>query len=245
MPQVRTPAIILHSFPYGDTSRILRVLTPDHGVRSLLAKGARAPKGRFGGILEPFTEGEALFNLREGRELLTLSGFSLVRSRQGIGRQLDRFAGASLLAEIVLRFATEEANPPLYSLVLGALDGLATDPPDALTTSLTAVWSVVGILGFQPQLESCVRCGEDLPAGAHTRFDVDAGGVVCLRCKPEGRRVPPDVRAQVLAICSGREVEVPPGDRKTHGDLFHAFLAAHLMHGRPLRSLPLFLEQFR
>ena len=92
MPVVSTRSIILHSFNYSETSKILRLLTRDHGVQSVIAKGAQRPKSRFGGVLELFTEGVASFSLRESRDLHTLTGFDLVRTRQLLGGSLTRFA---------------------------------------------------------------------------------------------------------------------------------------------------------
>jgi DNA repair protein RecO (recombination protein O) len=48
------PAYILHHRPYRDTSRILEVLSRDHGRLSLFARGARGPKARLASTLQPF-----------------------------------------------------------------------------------------------------------------------------------------------------------------------------------------------
>ena len=243
MPPVRTPALVLHAFPYGETSRILRLLTPEYGLRSLLAKGARSPRSRFGGVLEPFTEGEAQFTLREGRELLTLSGFSLIRSRQGIGRNLTSFTAASLLAEIALRAGTEEPHPELFHFLRDALDRL-TEPTDSpAATALTSLWSLIGIVGFQPEMTNCVRCGRALADDEPSRFDVEGGGVACRTCRVSGRLLPPAVRAQIIEMGRGETVPVQPSDARVHGALLDAFLPAHLAPDRGLRSLALFREQ--
>jgi DNA repair protein RecO (recombination protein O) len=244
MPVVRTRALILHAFPYGDTSRILRLLTPDYGVRSVIAKGARGPRSRFGGILEPFTEGEALFNLREGRDLLTLSGFSLVRGRQALGRHLTLFAGASLLAELTLRTGTEGANPELYAFLVEALDSLADRDVPPAPTALAAAWRLVALLGFQPEMEACTRCGRRLGPDEPSRFDVEAGGAVCLACRPAGRVLDPATRREVGGMSTGNGVG-PLHSPPLHAALLHAFLAAHLIGDRPLRALPLFLNSLR
>jgi DNA repair protein RecO (recombination protein O) len=244
MPLVRTPAIILHSFAYGDTSRILRLLTPDFGVRSVIAKGARSPKSRFGGLLEPFTEGEALFNLREGRDLFILTGFSLKRSRQGLGRDLASFTGASLLAEILLRFGTEEAQPAIFDAIVAALDRLTDRPDDPAGSALADLWHLVALLGFQPELHVCVGCGRRLAEDDPTRFDATAGGSVCLDCRPLGRVVAPSVRLAVAAMCDLRRPPDSLHDRRIHADLLHLFLSTYFQ-GTPLRSLPLFQEQLR
>src|SRR5262249_61762400 len=49
-----TPAYILHHTPYRDTSRILEVITREHGRLSLFARGVRGPKARLASVLQPF-----------------------------------------------------------------------------------------------------------------------------------------------------------------------------------------------
>ena len=245
MASVSTPAVILHTFAYGDTSRILRILTPAYGLRSVIAKGARGPRSRFGGILEPFTEGDAQFTLRENRDLLTLTGFALSRSRQAIGRDLMCFTGASLIAEVLLRFATDESQPELYRTTIDALDGLAAGPEDPTAASLTALWFLASVFGFQPEVDDCVGCGRPLHPSEPARFDVQAGGVACTSCRRTGRLISPHIREDLARMCTSLEHFRLAGERRNHADLLNAFFSAHVFHGRPLRSLPLFLEQLR
>jgi DNA repair protein RecO (recombination protein O) len=245
LPLIETRALVLHAFPYGDSSKILRLLTPRYGLRSVIAKGAQRPKSRFGGVLEPFTEGEAQFNLREGRDLFTLSGFTLIRSRQGIGRDLAAFSGASLLAEIALRTGTEEAQPELYDSLVSTFDRLTEGQTAAAGTSLAAVWRTLSILGFQPEMESCVRCGRELGPDEPVRFDVEAGGSACRVCRPAGRLLDPQTRREVLLMSTaGGHVEMP-ADHALHGRMLEAFLSTHLAADRPFRSLALFLGNLR
>ena len=244
MPLATTRALVLQAFRYGDTSKILRLLTPDLGVRSVIAKGALRPRSRFGGVLEPFTEGDAQFFLKEGRDLHTLSGFDLVRSRQGIGRSLGAFAGASLIAEIVLRSATEEPHPLLFHTVSASLDALAAPGGDA-SVGLAGTWRVVSLLGYRPELDDCMGCGRTLSPQEPTRFDVQAGGVACTACRPAGRILDPSTRAAVRRMAEGDAAGDVPGDLALHRALLRAFLGAHLSHDHPLRSLEVFGEELR
>src|SRR5688572_22104656 len=113
MSVVETPAVILHAFDYMETSRILRMFTRQAGVQSVLARGARASKRRFGGgaALDLFAEGEAQYHEKPGRELHTLSGFDLTRARAALALDIGRFTAASVLAELILRFARDDAQP--------------------------------------------------------------------------------------------------------------------------------------
>jgi DNA repair protein RecO (recombination protein O) len=49
-----TPGYILHHHPYRDTSRILEVITREHGRITVFARGVRGPKARLSSILQPF-----------------------------------------------------------------------------------------------------------------------------------------------------------------------------------------------
>lgn len=246
MALVRTPALVLQAFPYGDTSKILRLYTLELGLRSVIAKGALRPKSRYGGVLEPFTEGEAQFYLREGRDLHTLGGFDLVRSRQRIGRSLTAFAGASLLAELVIRSGTEEPHPELFQAVVHWLDEIAGAEADAAAQpALAAQWHIVSLLGFHPEMERCVGCGRELRPEEDSRFDVEAGGAACTLCRPAGRVVDAATRREVAAMGRGVPPAAPPADLALHRALLRAFLAAHLASNHPLRSLDLFSEQLR
>jgi DNA repair protein RecO (recombination protein O) len=245
VPLVETPALILHAFAYGETSRILRLLTPEFGLRSVIAKGAQRPRSRFGGILEPFTEGSAVFNLREGRDLFTLSGFTLVRSRQGIGRDLAAFAGASVLAELALRSGTEEPSPELYGTLSRALDQLASPHPQPAVAALTAIWHLIAMLGFQPAMDSCVHCARPFDPEEPSRFDVEAGGAVCRRCRPAGRLVDAQTRLELSSMAGGGEARGAFSNPSLHAALLHGFLSTHIAPERPLRALPLFLEHLR
>jgi DNA repair protein RecO (recombination protein O) len=239
MALVTLDAIVLQAFPYSETSKILRLLTASHGVQSVIAKGARRPRSRFGGILEPFTDGTATFYLRDHRELHNLSEFELARSRQGLGGDLIRFGGASLLAEIVLRTASQGAAPEVFERVRRALNQLEAAPADGVeAVALAEVWALVTTLGFGPSLHLCVACGGELPADESLFLDYSAGGIYCGLCPGgggAGRALPARARADLRALCAGRPVELERA--AAHWQLLSRFLTYHLVEAGSLRSL--------
>lgn len=48
------PAFILHTRPFQDTSLLIDLFTLDHGRITLIGKGARSPRSKIRGILQPF-----------------------------------------------------------------------------------------------------------------------------------------------------------------------------------------------
>jgi DNA repair protein RecO (recombination protein O) len=243
VPPVQTESIILHAFAYGETSRILRLLTHEYGVQSVIAKGALRPRSRFGGVLEPFTEGRAAFFMKDGRELHTLTSFELDRSAQVLGRDLLRYGGASLIAELVMRTASEQSDPELFHAVREGLRRIANAPATGLESVLLAeTWALVDRLGFGPALEHCIACGRALATDSETTFDYTAGGVRCPACAnaAPGRPLPAAARAALASLVHGNAVALTR--TAAHWRLLARYIEHHVVEGAPLRSLTFLTE---
>lgn len=243
MAAITTPALILQSFPYGETSRILRLLTPELGVQSVIAKGANRPRSHFGGVLDPFTHGLATLHIRAQRDLQTLAGFDLLRTRHRLGADLVRFGGASLLAELTLRTGSEAAHPELFDALSGALDHLEDVPVEALeATILARAWQLVALLGFAPALDFCLACGQEIQPDEEAALDYGAGGVRCGACAHghPGRALPPHARAALGSMSAGQVVELPRTEG--HWLVLERFLAHHVLEGATLRSFTFLAE---
>ncbi len=242
MALITTPATVLKTYEYSETSKILRLLTRDHGLCSAIAKGARRPKSRFSGLLEPFTDGIATYYAREGRELHTLSGFELRRERQALGRELVRFAGAGLLTEIVLRFAPSAPDHELFRQLGRGLDRLLENGGDAEAMILEESWRLISQLGFAPSIDHCAGCGTVPPSDQTAHFDLAGGTLVCARCRRERRlrnllELKPQARAELKTLIAGR------GENgrtlvlsRFQRHLLRDFIAYHLADQRPLNS---------
>ena len=245
MPLVTVDATILQAFPYSETSKILRLLTGRHGVQSVIAKGARRPRSRYGGVLEPFTDGTATFYLKETRDLHTLRDFELERPRQRLGRDLVRFGAASLLSEIVLRTSSEQESPALFRRLRQALTELEGVPAgDVEDVALAHAWGLIAILGFAPALEHCVHCGAGVPGDRDLFFDYGAGGVLCGECGGGGgggRVLPSRARRDLVSLLRGERA----GLERTgaHWQLLSRFLTFHLVDAGALRSLEFLSHQ--
>lgn len=241
MPLLVTDAIVLHAFDYSETSRILRLATREAGVVSVLARGARRSTKRFGSALDLFAEGVADIMVRDQRDLQTLCGFDVRRARPELAADLGRFAGASTLAELVLRFSTDDPQDSLFDSLARALDALSVAlPDDTRAATLAGAWRLVGELGFAPSLETCSACHGPVAADLPLPFSHAAGGVLCVRCArvhQAGRTLPPDERARLGAwMTAGDTSPLSDRDSRAHQRLLREFLNEHLTNGRALRA---------
>lgn len=238
MAPLATSAVLLRSHDYGDSSRILRFYTQDHGLLSVVARGVRGRTGKGTSALASFASGELTAYVKAHRELHTMKDFDCRRVREGLGADVLRFAGAAACAELVLAHAQQEPHPGLFETVERALDrmdgAVAETTPGAI---LTGLWAIIDTFGFGPELDACVRCGQEIGADVPGRFDLAAGGMRCDRCSQDaaGPRVGPIARGQLRRFMA----EDPPAElthARQHLGLVSDFIAYHVV-GRPLKSM--------
>jgi DNA repair protein RecO (recombination protein O) len=243
---VSTPAIILHAFPYGDTSKIVRLSTRDHGVQSVIAKGATRPRSRFGASLQVLSEGVAHFYLRSHRELHTLSAFDVTEQHAGIAADVGRYAAAAAAAELVLRFAPAEPLPDAFDVLVETLRLVARVPRDTLPyVALAALWHAVVVLGFAPTLDVCVRCGGAVREQA--QFSLPEGGLLCPRCGAGAGAgaLGPEDQAALRAFVAGSADTPPLPERHlaAHRRLLARFIRRHVAEERELPALAFWEER--
>jgi len=235
---VRTSAVLLRAHDYGDSSRILRFYTRDHGLLSVVARGVRGRSGKGTTTVVSFASGELTAYVKAHRDLHTMKEFTCTRLRESLGGEVLRFAGASAAAELVLAHAEQESHAGLFEAVEHALNGIEEAPSEGLPgTILAGLWTITEMFGFAPQLDPCVRCDTALEPDEVGRFDFAAGGVRCAECAEgaAGPRIGPIGRGELKALLMG---EVPAGLTHTrqHLGLLSDFVAYHVV-SRPLKSL--------
>jgi len=188
MALTRTEAVILKSTDYSETSRIYRLYTLSYGIQSLIAKGVKRPGHKTPGVLEIMNHVEVVYYKKRNRNLYTLSQATPIETFRGLSSDIHRFYRASAITELVLRLsAEEEANEALFHLLVRSLLSFSKRPIATLAERMFSfMWGILSLLGYAPQLESCVSCGVPANADASAAFSVKEGGIVCGRCGAAG-----------------------------------------------------------
>jgi DNA repair protein RecO (recombination protein O) len=248
MPLVSTPAIVLSTLRYSETSKIVRLATREYGVQSVIAKGALRPKSRFGAALQLLSEGQAQFVLKEHRELHILTGFDLRQLHVGLATELDRYAVACALGEVMLRFAPPDPHPESFDLLRHALEELEVihlSSVEALGYRL--LWQMVSVLGFGPSLNACVIDGTPLAERGPLPFSTREGGALCAVCAAQhgATQLPEQARADLGALMDP-DIPLPVFDAKhgaAHRRLLARYIRYHLGEGAELPALEFWTQR--
>lgn len=125
------PGYVLHHRPYRDTSRILEVLTRDHGRLTLFARGVRAPRSRLAGLLRPFTPLLLSWSGRGDAAQLTAAEVASGTARAATCALPSRcLLPAFYLSELILKLtARHDPQPEIFASYALALEAWKDGAP--------------------------------------------------------------------------------------------------------------------
>ena len=122
MPIQKAEGIILRRIKYSETSLIVTLYTREYGKIGLIAKGARNPKSKFVGSLEPASCVSIIYYHKEGRDLQMLSEVDSMRSNSSIINSIRKIAVAFAIVNLIDSVVTEsESNEDIFDLLKESL----------------------------------------------------------------------------------------------------------------------------
>ena len=180
---VNTPAIVLKSFPYGESSLIARCFSEKNGKVSLIIKGARRIKSSKASYFQPLNYIDIIYNYKLNRELHVISKVSYKKYWSKILEDLYKVSLAISILELTDKTLSDnDPHPSLFLVlkeVLSAYNNTLIDPK-------VLFWfyecALLNNLGFQPNLED-----PDLPGLTLPEIKNDANCIFILSTLLSGR----------------------------------------------------------
>ncbi|MDR0966503.1 MAG: DNA repair protein RecO [Myxococcales bacterium] len=233
MERFSCTALILSRIDFGESDRILTLLTEERGKLSAFARGARKSRRRFVGVLEPFSLIQA--NLRSARGALhTLEEASLVDGFDALRRDLGAMSRAAYACELARELCRDHAASPEFFSLLRAFLGGSVDPVELMRFELGAL----SLSGLRPHLDHCVQCGaaDSGSVELDSRFDPERGGRLCGRCaRSRGTRISNVTLGVLAALQTGvteghGALEAPAWVRAEARAALTGFVVHHMGH---------------
>lgn len=254
MTSLASQAILIRRVQYGDSDLIVTLFSKDAGKIAAIAKSALKSAKRFPGILEMFSELEAVCSKSRKGNLRVLQEATLISPFSGIRQNVEKTAYASYWAEIVNGWMEDEQpQEEVYRLLKYSLNALDAGKKSGAALSIIFQLRFMALTGLNPNFKTCTICGKPIEGEGmkEFRFNLAKGGVECGRC-PSG---PAEGRIRLSASTLKQLAWIEKGDLRKAAriqfnslaleegvSLFEAFVPYHLE--RVPKSLR-FLKQVR
>ncbi len=222
----KVEGIVLRRRNLGEADRLVTILSRDRGKMTVVARGARRPRSRLGGRLEPPTRFRAL--VVEGRSLDVISQVEVLDAHARLRDGLERIGATAVVLELADRaLAERHPHPEVYRLLVDALGLLRVGVDD-----LAGLWFAARLLvltGHRPAVDQCAVCGRRLRGRA--AWSATLGGCLDEACRsrdPRATPVAPRAIALLAFLLDARPAGVcrlyPAGDETgAVGDLLRRY----------------------
>lgn len=176
----RAEAVVLNHRDWGEADRLVTLYTRQRGKLRAVVKGARKTRSRKAGHLQPFTH--VVLQLATGRGPFIVTQVETVNAFGPIREDLTLTGQAAYIVELLHRFTydEEETNSAIFRLLTESLDRLARGDDTWLVARYYEM-RLLDYLGFRPQLQTCLHCGDPLEP-VNQFFSGSEGGIICPEC---------------------------------------------------------------
>lgn len=184
---IKTEAIVLREVEINDADKLLDLLSRDHGLMTVKARGVRRSSSPLKGACQLLTLSE--FTLQEYRGKLTVQEAVPLEQFRGIRDSVELLALSSYFAQATGAVAQEDApNPALLSLLCNSIYALGQLRRPQRLVKAAFELRLACLAGFTPDLTACRVCGSETP----DRFDLSRGTAGCADCREgeSGIRLP-------------------------------------------------------
>ena len=170
--------IIVKETPYGDSSKIIQVLTKDYGLISIMCKGAKSMKSKLRSLTMRFTYGVFHIYYKENK-LSTLITVDIKDNLTTIKNDITLISYISYLTELTTQVIKQSNDYGIYDEFISGILKINNNLDPLVITNILE-------LKYLPYLE----LGRvDFRNTTIVTIDGDAGGYLCSNCLENERIV--------------------------------------------------------
>ena len=177
MKKLKIRGIIINDTNYSESSKILHVLTEDHGLIGIISKGCRNYKSKLRSVSLKLTYGYFYVNYKEDG-LSTLLEVDVIDELKNIKTDLDKIGFASYLIDLARQVEKQNENEDIFKILENALLKINNGFDPGIITNIVEL-KYLSYLGVAPVLDRCNLCGSTTDI---ITVNSDIGGYVCKSC---------------------------------------------------------------
>lgn len=168
---------VINEIPYGETSKIINVLTKEHGLIGVLAKGAKSMKSKFRASTGRYSYANFEIYYKEDK-LSTLTSVDVINPLKNIHSDLTLISYTTYISDLVNQVVKQSYSKKIYDLFINTILNLEKKLDPVVVTNILEI-KLLPFLGVGINLDSCAICGNKTNI---VTIDGSRGGYVCLNC---------------------------------------------------------------
>lgn len=175
----RIEGIIIKEKSYSETSKLITLITKEHGVINLLAKGAKTLKSPLRSTTTKLTHGYFNVIYKESK-LSTLKEVDIIDYYKNIKKDINKISYATYILELVEQVIKQTNNEEVFDNLVASLKKIEENMNPLVITNILEL-KCLDYLGVMPILDSCSVCGNE----NIITISADQGGYLCKNCRKD------------------------------------------------------------
>ena len=176
----KVEGVIISETTYGETSKIINILTKEYGLIGVMAKGAKTLKSKLRAVTTRFTYG--YFHLYyKPDKLSTLIAVDVINQLKTIQTDILLIGYLNYLTELTTQVYKQNSDANIYDLYVTGLLKINEGLDPLIITNIIEI-KFLDYLGISLSLSECIICGSKQNI---LTIDADAGGYLCQNCRKD------------------------------------------------------------
>ena len=173
----KVDGIIISEVEYGETSKIINVLTKELGIIGMIAKGSRTIKSPLRSVTCKLTYGT--FNIKYNKNRLSiLTSVDILDNFKHIKIDIEKISYVSYLLELATQVIKHTESSEVYNLLISSIKKINEGYDPLVITNILEL-KYLEHLGVMPILDCCSVCGSTKSIAT---LSSHKGGYVCNNC---------------------------------------------------------------
>ena len=173
MEMIKVEGIVISEKPYGETSKILNIITREKGVIGVLAKGAKRLKSPLRSTSERFCYANFNISYKEDK-LSILINADVIDPLKNIKKDIKKVSYLNFISELTEGVLKHSYSDKIYDIFISAIIKIEEGYDPVIITNILEL-KYLNYLGARPKLDGCVVCGKDKVV----TISAYKGGFVC------------------------------------------------------------------
>lgn len=173
----KVEGIIVSETNYGESSKILNVITKEYGLISIISKGCKNLKSSLRSVSSKLTYGTFVIYYKQNK-LSTLKEVNVINNFKNLKKNIASISYAAYILELSEGVIKQNNNNDIFDLLIASLTKI-DEGFDSLVIMNILELKYLKYLGVEPVLDGCALCGNKTSIVTLSSYK---GGFVCKNC---------------------------------------------------------------